>query len=114
MSKLICSAINCLNNIDGLCTARNIYIKQGVNRKTYCETFASRTFKNALASMTNINFAGEIRQAFNKKDIVMSPNIVCSADKCSYNMKGECVALNVQIYGVTCNNSQCTQCETFE
>jgi hypothetical protein len=114
MSKLICSAINCLSNIDGLCTAKTIHINGGLAKKTYCETFSNRTLKSALASMTNINLVGEIRQAFNKDNIVMNPNILCRASDCSYNMKGQCVALNVQIYGATCNNNQCTQCETFQ
>lgn len=115
MSNLICSAINCLNNIDGLCTARIIHIagkEINSNNKNYCKTFSNRTLRNTLTSMTNMNLVGEIRQVFNKNTIVMSPNIVCESNKCGYNLRGECVALKVQISGEICHSKQCTECET--
>lgn len=116
MSKLICSAINCVNSIDGLCTAKIIHISGkdiNSNNKTYCNTFSHRTLKNSLASISNVNVVGEIKQIFNKNSIVMSPKITCEIDKCGYNFRGECISLNVQIRGVNCNSSQCTECETF-
>ena len=116
MSKLICSAINCLNNIDGLCTARTIHIAAkdiNSNNKAYCKTFSNRTLKKALVNMTNMNLLGEIRQVFNKNTIVMSPSVACEAYKCGYNFRGDCVSLNVQICGESCHSDQCTECETF-
>lgn len=116
MPNLICSAINCLNNIDGLCTARIIHITGkdiNSNNKTYCNTFRYRTLKNSLTNLRNTNLLGEIKQIFNKDSIVMSPKITCEINRCGYNFRGECISLKVQIYGINCNRDQCTECETF-
>lgn len=116
MTKLICSAVNCLNNIDGLCTARVIHIEgKDINsgNKSYCKTFSDRTLRSTLAGMVNMNIIGEVRQVFKKNSIVMSPKVTCEIHKCGYNFRGECIALNVQIYGTNCYSKQCTECETF-
>lgn len=99
-----------------MCTARVIHIEgKDINsgNKSYCKTFSDRTLRSTLAGMVNMNIIGEVRQVFKKNSIVMSPKVTCEIHKCGYNFRGECIALNVQIYGTNCYSKQCTECETF-
>ena len=59
MTKLACSAFNCVNNVDAICTAAVIDINgENVNSKegTECETFAPRTLGNAVKNVFNSNY----------------------------------------------------------
>lgn len=114
--KLICSAGNCVNNINGLCSANTINVngsRAHTSSGTDCETFAEKGFMNAVKNLGNMNFAGEVRQIINRDSISMSPNIKCQAVNCVYNVNRLCSADNVQIYGPGAVASQGTQCETF-
>ncbi|SHE69529.1 DUF1540 domain-containing protein [Clostridium fallax] len=116
MAKLSCSAENCVNNIGGLCTAGAIQIG-GENahstKGTQCNTFGERNFKNALESVTNTNYLGELVQAFSSNDIKMSPKIGCEAINCMFNKDKICNASNVHIRGNNAESEYGTKCETF-
>lgn len=114
--SLSCSAMNCVNNISGLCSARNIHVSGTSARSssdTHCETFAEKGLKNAIFNLTNMNITGEIRQLFNKDSIEMSPSIKCEAINCNYNVEKFCTARGIQIYGSGTPSSDGTKCETF-
>ena len=115
-TKLMCSAGTCVNNMSGLCTASTINvhgIRANQSIDTECETFAERGMKNAVSNLVNMNISGEIRQAFNKGSIVMSPKIKCEAVHCNYNDHKLCSAKSVQIYGPGAATSEGTQCDTL-
>lgn len=114
--KLSCSAANCVNNMNGLCSANAINVN-GVSAHTSsgteCETFAEKGFVNAVKNLTNMNIAGEIKQLVKKDSVEMSPDIKCQAANCVYNVSRICSATNVQVYGPGASTSEGTECETF-
>lgn len=115
-SRLSCNALNCVNNVNGLCSANVIHvIGAGAHksRETMCDTFAPKGFINAVKNLPNMNVAGEIKQVFTTDNIEMSPIIKCEAINCKYNENRRCEAPNVQIIGPHADNSESTQCETF-
>ena len=114
--RLTCNADNCVNNVNGLCSANTIKVKgmdSHSSSGTECETFAVRGVKNALSNLTNMNIPGEIRQLFTNNTIEMSPYVKCDADNCVHNSAGKCIAANIQITGPKANVSADTKCETF-
>jgi hypothetical protein len=117
MAKLSCNAENCVNNVTGaFCTAGVIHIKGNnahSSQGTICSTFAEKNFKNAVISMTNTNYTGELMQVFSSNDIVVNPGIKCGAEKCVYNENQNCNAPNVLINGEHSVSQLSTQCETF-
>ena len=114
--SLSCSAVNCVHNLSGLCSANRILIN-GMSAQsstgTECETFAEKGIKNALTHLTNMNIPGEIRQIFNKDGIHMYPEIACNAVRCRYNSEKKCEADRVLIMGAHARGSDGTYCETF-
>ena len=116
MGRLTCSAGNCVNNVNGLCSANKIDVKgfnSHTSSETECEVFAPKGFVNAVKNLGNMNIPGEIRQVFNRDDIEMSPDIKCEAANCVYNVNSACIADNVIIYGPDADTSEGTECETF-
>lgn len=116
MSDLICSATNCVNNIDGLCSAVNIHVIgiEAVNSaETSCKTFAPKGFVNTISSIPNTNILGEIKQIFNGEDFIMSPRVICESKKCRHNSGGLCCARHIQINGSGNRNRGNADCETF-
>jgi hypothetical protein len=117
MSDLMCSAVNCIYNISGLCSARNIHIGiKGISSKnedTSCKNFLNKNFKNTVTSIINTNLIGEVKQVIDSENINMSPQINCDAKECIYNSGNMCSARHVQIYGLKCEDGQCTKCEVF-
>lgn len=117
MSDLMCSAVNCIYNISGLCSARSIHIGiKGISSKnedTLCENFLHRNLKNTFTSIINTNIIGEVKQVVDRDNINMSPQIVCDAKECIYNSSNMCSAKHVQIYGLECEDEKCTKCEVF-
>ena len=114
--QLNCSALDCVHNLSGLCSANRIHvIGSGAHNseQTMCDTFASKGFKNAVTHVVNSNVAGEIKQFFTNSSIEMSPIIKCEAINCVYNEERVCRADNVMIYGPRAESSEGTQCETF-
>ncbi len=115
--KLSCSAVNCVNNLNSLCTANSIHVTGSpahTSTETECENFAEKGFVNAMSNFTNMNLIGEFRQLFSKDSIEMSPEIKCEAENCIYNITKLCSASNVQVYGPEAKTSEGTQCETFK
>lgn len=116
MAVLSCSAVNCVHNMSGLCSARKIEVDgphATTSSNTECNTFASKGIKNAFTSMGNMNIGGEFKQVFDRDSIEMSPQIKCQAENCTYNEERICKATNVQINGREAMSSDSTQCETF-
>lgn len=114
--KLSCSAVNCVNNMNGLCSANVINVRGSeahTSSGTDCETFAQKGFVNAFKNLGNMNIAGEIRQLVKRDEVEMSPGIKCGAANCVYNVNRACSANNVQIYGPGAATSEGTECETF-
>lgn len=113
--ELSCSALDCVHNLSGLCSANKIHVLGAgahSSTETMCDTFA-KGFKNAVTHVTNMNVAGEIKQLFTNSTIEMSPIIKCEAINCIYNEERVCRADNVMIYGPRADGSEGTQCETF-
>lgn len=114
--KLTCSAMNCVHNMNGLCSANAIEV-DGISAHsssgTMCGTFVEKGLKNSFVNMTNMNVAGEIKQIFTNSKVVMSPKIKCYADHCKYNEQHLCNASNVIINGPDASTSEGTKCETF-
>lgn len=116
MNRLSCNVTNCVNNTGGLCSARVIHIT-GINadikRGTECETFRQNDIVGAIKEITNMNIGGQINQYFQRDRVVMSPEIVCDAIKCIYNINRSCSADFIQIYGPASLSNGYTRCETF-
>ncbi|MBU3161801.1 DUF1540 domain-containing protein [Clostridium frigoris] len=114
---LSCTAINCVNNMSGICSAAAINIL-GSNvhssADTQCETFAEKGLKNSINNVLNMNVIGEIKQAFNGDKIQMSPRIECEVKNCVHNEDDVCKAHNIMIYGRGALKSEKTECETFK
>ncbi|WP_035292313.1 DUF1540 domain-containing protein [Clostridium sp. KNHs214] len=116
-TKLMCSATDCVNNINGLCAAYIINIqdeKASNSEETYCDTFDESGLGNAVKNMFNMNVVGEAKQIFINESIQMSPEIKCNAEKCMYNSDGICEADYVSISGIGKENQEGTNCETFQ
>jgi Domain of Unknown Function (DUF1540). len=117
MGKLSCNATNCVNNVAGLCSADIISIKGKdaiSSSETVCDTFKQKGIMNALVSMGNTNYVGEVEQMFSDfHEILMTPEVHCNAKKCIYNKHGICGADNLFIYGPRADSVQNTECETF-
>lgn len=117
-TKLSCNVNSCVNNVaSGMCSAERIVIEGNSaksSEETKCGTFACENFANAVASIANTNYVGEVVQAFNESEIKMSPHIKCEASNCTFWDNELCTASNVQIFGdENAENSSATRCESF-
>lgn len=115
MTRLACSANNCVNHVNGMCTALTITVngeRAESKQETYCETFAPRTFVNAIKSAFNTNYAGTIIQALDSQSDV-DHKIKCSVLNCTYNVGMTCTSTDIQIFGPEARTSTSTECETF-
>ncbi|MDP4145042.1 MAG: DUF1540 domain-containing protein [Bacillota bacterium] len=116
MADLMCSALSCVNNLNGFCSATVIHVygeSAGYSDETKCNTFAEKGIINAFSNLANMNIPGEIRQLFSGNTIEMSPIIKCDAVKCVYNKHEKCSAKNVEIIGDKLEKSKITKCDTF-
>lgn len=115
MLRLTCSASNCINYMNGMCTAETIEVKGNSAEKkseTQCETFAPRTLGNALKNAFNTNYAGALMQAIDSNHDI-THEVKCNAIDCTYNVANKCTSTDIQIYGPEASTSQGTECETF-
>jgi len=115
--ELSCSALSCVHNMSGLCSANQIHVLGGSahsSAETMCNTFAEKGIKNAFTHLTNMNFGGEVKQLFTNSSIEMSPIIKCDALNCTYNDSRACSAPNIQVHGPDATSTEGTQCETFK
>lgn len=116
-NKLICKAEECVNNMGGFCTARVINMIGVLAREkedVKCSTFGERTITEALKNATNLNLGGAFAQAFNTEKIEISPEVLCSAEKCIYNHKKKCVAKDVFVNENALTSVGSPYCETFK
>lgn len=116
MMKLTCTATKCVNNDSGLCSAKNIkvigeYTHYGA--ATHCYTFREDTVKNAISNSSNINFAGQMKQVFSSDDILMNPEVACTAEECYHNHNGMCVANSIMVSGGLTDSMDGTACKTY-
>ncbi|MCM0651019.1 DUF1540 domain-containing protein [Clostridium swellfunianum] len=114
--QLSCSALNCVHNLSGLCSANTIHVLGSgahTSDQTMCDTYAKGSLKNAVTHFPNMNVVGEVKQLFTKGSVEMSPVIKCEAANCRYNDNRICQADYVQVYGPRAQESEGTQCETF-
>lgn len=117
MTRLSCTARNCVNNEGGLCGAENILVK-GVeassSQETFCSSFKEETVVSQIAAIGNTNYVGEVMQMLSDmSDIKMSPNVHCYATRCFYNGNGICEARDMMIIGDGAKDSRDTLCQTF-
>ena len=117
MTKLSCTARDCVNNEGGLCGAENIMI-EGVNSttsiETYCSNYKKETVTSQIAALGNTNYVGEVMQMISSMDeMVMSPEVFCHAQKCFYNGNGKCEARNIMILSEEDGSLNGARCETF-
>lgn len=115
--ELSCSALNCVHNMSGLCSANVIHVLGSgahISNETMCNTFAGKGLKNAITHLPNMNMVGEMKQIFTNGSIQMVPIIKCDALNCRYNDDRKCEAGNIQISGPSADSSEGTECETFK
>ena len=67
-----------------------------MNQETCCNTFAPRTFVNAIKSAFNTNYAGTIMQALDSQEDV-DHKIKCYAMNCTYNVGMTCTSTDIQV-----------------
>lgn len=116
MTRLSCNALSCVNYTGGFCAAATIHIignDANNSKETHCNTFAERGVLNAFAGMTNTNISGELRQLITMEEYALTPQILCEAERCRYNVNRRCSASNIQIIGEEAGTTVETQCETF-
>ena len=114
--SLTCSAVGCVHNVNGLCSANKIHVtgmNASTSSETQCNTFAEKGLLNSITGMVNMNVPGEIRQLLNNNTISMFPKIGCDAVSCMFNKDRICEAKRIQMMGIGANTSEGTQCETF-
>ncbi|WP_436513704.1 DUF1540 domain-containing protein [Clostridium thermobutyricum] len=116
MPTLGCSVQNCVNNEGGFCGANTIIVdgeEAYTSSQTQCETYRPETLTNAFKAMTNTNFTGEIAQIFSsREEILITPEVECTAKNCFYNANNRCEARNIMIVENR-ENEMKNQCETF-
>ena len=115
MTRLACSAHNCVNYVNGMCSALTIEVDgESAEKKqeTCCNTFAPRTFVNAIKSAFNTNYAGTIMQALDGQEDV-DHKIKCYAMNCTYNVGMTCTSTDIQVFGPEATTSTSTEYETF-
>lgn len=115
--KLKCSAIRCANNVNETCIASNIHVmgsEAHTSTETGCDTFIEKGDIFSTSHFTNRNLAGEYVELFSNEPVYMSPDIVCDAEKCIYNVNSVCTADQVKVDGDKAMSSDQTECETFK
>ena len=117
MTKLSCTARNCVNNEGGLCGAEYIMIDgmdSTTSGETYCSNYREENIGSQIAALGNTNYIGEVMQMLSSMDeVLMSPEICCHAKHCFYNGNGKCEARDIMIIGDDATESIDTRCETF-
>lgn len=117
MTKLNCTARNCVNNEGGLCGAGYILVEgigSSTSEDTFCSNYKDDNIGNQVKALGNTNYVGEIMQMFSSMDdIKINPEIACHATSCFYNGNGRCEARDINMVGENATVSADTNCETF-
>nr|MDA8228210.1 DUF1540 domain-containing protein [Desulfitobacterium hafniense] len=98
-NKLKCDAVQCLHNMNHLCSAEKIDVKGGDTmggRFTFCGTFHEKNVGNYVSELGNINLNGAVAQIFSRSQ-AMDPKVGCSAVNCIYNHDQICSAESLKI-----------------
>ena len=117
MIELTCVATHCINNIGGFCTARVISVNgilAGEAEDTQCGTFGEKTLTKAIKNMVNLNIGAALEQSLTTDHIVISPDVICDAEKCRFNNNRRCVSQNIVMSAVELNPSKGPYCGSFE
>ncbi|MDQ7794382.1 MAG: DUF1540 domain-containing protein [bacterium] len=84
-------------------------------QQTQCKTFYQRRgVANLLGSMDNVNWGGLASAAFQPGGAI-SPSVTCTVNSCRYWGAGNlCQADEIQVTGEGADESQDTNCHTFD
>lgn len=102
MSRLVCDAVNCVNNHDRLCCLDEIEVC-GLDACTCSETCCG-----SFAEGRN-----ETISSFGSVDADEETGIGCEAGACTFNLDGICEAERVKIDGEYAHRMDSTCCSTF-
>lgn len=99
MTRIMCSASNCINYINNRCIAVTIKvagIESKICRETSCNTYKSINLESTLKSICNIDFMVILLQSINyKKDT--NHEIVCDCESCTYNFARVCTSTDIYL-----------------
>ncbi len=114
MDKLICSAENCINNINRYCTANSIEIENN-NSHSQCKTFAAKGAIETMSKFHNTNLTAGLQNMFAEENN-MAPEVNCEVYSCVYNNNRICGADAIEIKGddIRTKNSSETICSTYK
>lgn len=68
MDKLICSAENCINNLQGRCTAHSIEVENN-DSHSQCKTFAAKGAIETMSRFHNTNLTEGFKDILQRKAI---------------------------------------------
>jgi hypothetical protein len=111
-NNLRCDALNCVHNMDQLCDAAKIEVKNS-NNTVFCETYTDKGFKNMVSEVGNMNVTGKLSDMFTSGG-TMDPGVKCVVDKCAYNNSHECGANYLKISDMSSSTAGAAECETFK
>lgn len=117
MNKLVCSGVQCVNNIGGFCTARVINVNgvlAGEDEDTQCGTYGERTLTKAIKNIGNLNIGAALEQSFTTDSLEMSPEVLCDAKNCRFNNNKKCVAPDILMATDELMPSKAPYCGTFQ
>ncbi|APH22068.1 TPA: DUF1540 domain-containing protein [Clostridium botulinum] len=113
MDKLICSAENCINNLQGRCTAHSIEVENN-DSHSQCKTFAAKGAIETMSRFHNTNLTEGFKGMFTEESN-MVPEVNCEVYSCVHNNDRRCNADAIEINGdeIRTRNSSETICSTY-
>ena len=114
MNKLTCSAENCINNLQGYCTANSIEVENNASH-SQCKTFAAKGAVETMSRFHNTNLTKGFTGMFSEENN-MVPQVNCEVYNCVHNNNRICTADAIEINGdkSRTRNSSETICSTYE
>ncbi|EJO5346878.1 DUF1540 domain-containing protein [Clostridium botulinum] len=114
MNKLTCSAENCINNLQGRCTANSIEVENN-HSHTQCKTFAAKGAIETMSRFHNTNLTEGFKDIFTQGNN-MVPQVNCEVYNCVHNNNRVCTADSIEINGdeERTRNSMETICSTYK
>lgn len=116
-----CNVNSCAHWMTGdYCTAKNIDIMHEEEgrisqqiEQTMCKTFHEyRNIVNMVGALDNVNWGGTMSKLFMGGSV--TPSISCTVSSCTYWKEGNlCTAQGILVSGMSANECQDTNCETF-
>ena len=102
MTKLSCTAQNCMYNKEDCCCKPDITVEgQGASttEETCCGSFQGKCCHGGTNAMDHVNEKVDIQ---------------CEASSCMYNDEKRCTAGNIGIVGRNASHSEETECGSFK